>query len=230
MPQVTALLASMGLPLPQREALLTGTEGVLILLDHYGLVIRLERLHAIWNGDRIDNNPHILQPLLQRRLTKNVVMEICPGTKTTTDTAYPFDLKKALERAGIDFWDDQTGNVGILPGADVPVVIDRLAAKHMEGRVAKLRRTLAAKKENPQADLYRDLRAAAARAWPAKVSKPDAAAMQQFMALCLRKKAEGVLVAGWQERDPAVKVYPASKADMATLAGRAYAVQIQQSR
>lgn len=229
MPPVIALFDGMGLPLPARDSVMVATAGVMVFLDDYGLTIRIEKTDH-WTGAHIADHPLMLGALLQRRLLPQVVLEICPGVHTTKDRALQRKFLKATNGSGIKMMDTQVANIGILPGSDQIVIIDRMAARHLEGFTALWQRIVARQLHHPQKALYGALQEAAEQAWRKDQALPDAAGLQKFMQLAQQAKQDGVLVSGWVNDDHMQPLYAANKPSMATAAGRAYAQQIEKKR
>ena len=124
------------LPVPQnREEFLAGFEGAILFLPPYGLVMRVEPATA-WQGDRIDDNPFVLQPIGTVDCG-GAKIEFCPIIGLNHETRVMAELDTILEKQGVVFWDKAERNVGLLPHKTVrfpegmPVVIDRLAVKRL---------------------------------------------------------------------------------------------------
>ena len=239
----------MGLPLPQgKEEFLSGLEGVLVFLNKYGLVIRLEVANfrrmpkldsskTYYNPDRIDDNAWILKPLASLKVGMAVI-EICPGCHQETKIANNEYLRKKLEKQGLEFWDYKLSNVGRVPVKTVrfpegiPVVIDRGALNRLTDSIKPVRELLVLADQEAaeaQESLYAPLRQAFDDAWP------DTVKMKQFWKLCRSYVREGKLVAGWNEPQPPEVVHEKcefgdnTKTPRAAEAAKHYAVRLQSS-
>ena len=202
----------MGLPVPaDRGEFIAGTEGALVFLNKYGVVIRIEYKNTKnspsgWRSDRVNNSPWILLPLATIAATKAVI-EICPGCHTVSDNVTSAHLKKQLKKQRIRLWDPGIRNMGRIPIKScqfpngIPVVIDRLAVISLSNSVAAIKRSLgngqSAKKARAaaalQKELYGPLQQSFSDAWP------DTQKMKQFWALCQLYTKRGSLVKGWNE-------------------------------
>jgi hypothetical protein len=194
----------MDLPPPQDEKeFLTGTEGCLVFLNKYALVMRIEIADledSKWGADRINDSGWIMQPLASLDAGKAII-EICPGCHLAEKPGYRGELVDQLQNQNINFWDTGISNIGHLPFKTptfpdgVPVVIDRLAVIRLTRNTEPIREALKAQAEEAkkaQDMLYGPLREAFASAWP------EAGKMGRFWSLCLRYAAEGKLVSGWE--------------------------------
>ncbi|MCE9506992.1 MAG: hypothetical protein K8R48_01575 [Alphaproteobacteria bacterium] len=209
--KVAESFQKLGLPLPQDEKeFLMGTEGGLVFLNRYGMVIRIENSDSArspFKADRINDSPWILQPLASIDAGKAII-ELCPGchfNDNSGDTAY---LHDALLKEGHAFWDGGLDNVGLLPvktprfPEGIPIVIDRLAVRKLTESIDGVRLALLNIEINDdeireaaeaQERLYAPLRRAFDEGWL------DKGKMPRFWALCRECVQEGKLVAGWNE-------------------------------
>ena len=233
------VLDAMGLPLPTRGAIVTGSEGALIFLDDYGIMLRVELTDDLLRkGDRVNDHPLVLQPLGQRQLTEYAVLEICPGVHVTKDKAVRDLLFNKLPETGVSMWDFQVCNAGVLPirlpqfPDGVPVVIDRLAVERLSNSVKPVKDALSVfgLSSDVQQMTYGALKDGFEKAWPQGQDKPDPDAFKAFLQQCIQHKAMGQLVSGWM-RDPNAGqndwMYEDTKRSWAADAGHLYAMQIK---
>jgi hypothetical protein len=207
--KVVESFQKLDLPLPQDEKeFLMGTEGGLVFLNRYGMVIRIENANSpqsLFKADRINDSPWILQPLATIDAGKAVI-ELCPGCHFGNDDADVSYLYEALLKQGTAFWDYGLPNVGRLPfktpqfPEGVPVVIDRLAVRKLSDSVKPVQQALMNVNDDElreaaeaQERLYAPLRLAFDEGWA------DSGKMPQFWSLCREGVQEGKLVAGWNE-------------------------------
>jgi hypothetical protein len=207
--KVAGVFQKLGLPVPQDEKeFLMGTEGGLVFLNRYGMVIRIENANSArspFKADRINDSPWILQPLASLDAGKAVI-ELCPGCHSSDDDADVSYLYEALLKQGTAFWDSGLPNVGRLPfktpqfPEGVPVVIDRLSVRKLSDSVKPVQQALMNVNDDEvreateaQERLYAPLRLAFDEGWT------DSAKMPQFWAFCQQCVQEGKLVAGWNE-------------------------------
>lgn len=237
--RVKEVLAAMDLPLPKRGAIVTGSEGALIFLDDYGIMLRVELTDDLLRkGERINDHPMVLQPLGQHKITEYAVLEICPGVHVTKDKNVRDLLFQKLPQSGVGMWDFQICNAGVLPirlpqfPDGVPVVIDRLAVERLSGAVQETKDALAVfgLASDVQQLTYGELKNSFAKAWPQGQDNPDPQAFKDFLQLCIRHKSLGHLVSGWA-RDPKAgqndRMYEDTKRSWAADAGYLYAMQIK---
>lgn len=227
--RVRDVLQAMNLPLPLPQAMVASTDGMLLFLDDYGLLLRIET-HA--KRHSLPGHPLVLQPLGDRPLHSHIKIEVCPGVALETTSYLTGELWKALRRGGVDFWDLQSPNVGTirLPDGNVPIVIDRGAVGLLSETPLAVARSLYALRltSDPQRKRYADLRKAFKKAWPANAPLPKPAAMRDFLALCRARRNEGVLVSGWMVQKTTAR--QPDKQSMALASGAAYARQIRARR
>lgn len=217
-PTVAAIVSTfdkLKLPLPESaDESLDGTEGFMVFLDAFGVVLRIESKNAT-RAERVDDNARILRPLGSIDAGE-VIIEICPGTHAGKSKPASNFLKKALKEEGVDFWDDGVPNIGHLPLATpefpegVPVVIDRLAVRRLTNAAKSIRPML-----DIQEKIYGSLRLAFANAWPEGMDFP--VAMTGFWEKCHDFRLAGKLVDGWNETVPAGKYSRVAKVQQAAL-------------
>lgn len=233
------VLEGMGLPLPKRGAIVTGSEGALIFLDDYGIMLRVELTDDLLRkGDRVNDHPLVLQPLGQRQLTEYAVLEICPGVHVTKDKSVRDVLFNKLPETGVNMWDFQVCNAGVLPirlpafPDGVPVVIDRLAVERLSAGTKPVKDALSVfgLSSDVQQMAYGALKEGFEKAWPQGQDKPDPDAFKAFLQQCIQHKSMGQLVSGWM-RDPNASqndwMYEDTKRSWAADAGYLYAMQIK---
>lgn len=217
--QVKDLFDKLQLPLPDKGEYLSATDGCLVFLNRYGIVIRIEvkntsASHFHWQ--RINDNPYVLQPLASLEV-KGGIVEICPGCHNMDSESRVRSLSRELEKSGVRLWDDETHNVGTLPirsvkfPMGVPVVVDRLAVQDLTQnvrqvtnlflRAAKQGMRLLHLERRPdfQEVLYGPLRKSFSETWPAGKEKPDPGMIREFWGLCQQYLHKGILVTGWNE-------------------------------
>ena len=180
---------------------LAGTEGALVFLNKYGLVIRIESKTPILSERVPDEEVSmILKPIASIDMGK-AIFEICPALAVAENSQDAVSLTNHLKNEGINFWDDQLANIGILPikmpnfPEGVPVVIDRLAVEKLSGFTGIIKTALGKEVEKAQAELYMPLSDSFISAWN-NLSKMDS-----FWQLCEKYVAEGKLVVGWNNKD-----------------------------
>lgn len=226
---VLDVMDKLGLPLPEsHREFMAGTEGALLFLNKYGVVLRIERQqHPDGGGDnfgfyeagdfsfeRIDSNPWVLAPIAT--LTAGAaIIEICPGCHVEGDINVNKDLQRKLRREGVDFWDDGLRNIGRVPvktpsfPAGIPVVVDRLAVRELTQKVSPLKKALKditgitrrEEKECKEAQTAEEnLYRPLQESFAA--AWPDRKKMKDFWALCVQYVANGGLVTGWNEHNP----------------------------
>jgi len=208
-----AIFDRLGLPLPEkREEFYEGTEGALVFVEKYGVVLRIE--HNVYResdpSHRIDDNPWILQPLATLPAARYAVVELVPGCRVRDDREAVNYLWDRLLEKKIIFWDKDERNVVHLPVETqrfpngIPVVGDRLAVRRREkhegfrlkrhftgisaARVKQMTHDAAA----AQTMLYEPLRERFADAWSHAQHMPD------FWRECIRQVNKGRLVSGWK--------------------------------
>ena len=207
--EVLEIFKKIGLPAPaDGKEFLRGSEGALIFLNPYGLVMRIEyrnteTAHTAYPFDRINDSPWIIQPLASIDAGKATI-EIIPGVRFEEKETNSDYLVCKLREQSVNFWDAGRPNTGRVPMKTpkfpdgIPVVIDRLAVRKLSESVAPLKRALetAEAKEAAEAEekLYAPLRQSLSEAWT------DPQKMQQFWRLCQSYVRDGKLVAGWNEQ------------------------------
>lgn len=145
----------MGISVPEsKNEFMEGTEGALVFLNRYGLVIRIELEGGFVLSpmlDRINNSPWILKPIASIKAGKNSVIEICPGCFLEKDRKKVYYLINQLCKQNINFCDYSLSNIGRIPvktsrfPEGIPVVIDRLSVENLTKNIAFVRRALVAK-------------------------------------------------------------------------------------
>jgi hypothetical protein len=196
----------MGLPAPeQHNEFMHGSEGRVVFLNDYGLVIRIEE-----NNSRINDSPWVLQPIASIKAGEAVI-EICPAVHFEPDERNRDALRELLLQDGIKFWDPGAKNMGRLPiktphfPDGVPVVIDRPSVYRLTEDSMELREALLRKKQDDaakyreaaeiQKKLYAPLQQLFRECW----SEPRR--MERFWKECASFVQQGKLVAGWNETD-----------------------------
>ena len=192
----------MGIPMPYDEDdFLDGTEGALVALNKYGLVIRIEwkdSTNSRCVANRVNDSGFVLKPIASIDLG-DVVMEVCPATEVMSNADHVDDLKDKLKDDGIDYWDCQLNNSGYLPvkTADfpkgIPIVIDRLAVMNLNKSSDRIRTALSKKVELIQDELYSPLRKSFSKEWHSNSGFKD------FFDLCQQFKEDKKLNLGWLE-------------------------------
>jgi hypothetical protein len=226
---VVDVFKKLGLPLPAKhEEFMRGTEGALLFLDRYGVVIRIEPKNLrICKAERMDYNPWIIQPIGSIPLG-DFLFEIYPGCAQETDRVMSEHLVDLLKSQKIHFWDTGCRNVGRMPFKTVqfpegiPVVIDTGAVKRLTKEIEPVAQAMRKALESQTFDaaeaqekLYGPLREMFAAAWQG--GNTDAVKMQAFWGLCRSAVEEGKLVAGWMQDD---RIW--GKRKYAELTGAAY--------
>lgn len=225
--EIDKILSALNLPLPRDKSALRASEGRLLFLNDYGIVIRMETKRGV---DRFDNHPWVLQPLKSFD-AGDMVVEICPGCRPAK-IGMVYIVDRAIEASGgANFWDTQELNTGILPVRTpafpdgIPVVIDRPAVSALTESVLDVKKALGemSVEEDPQPVVYARLRQALDAAFAQGVDNPDKEKVRDFWRLCREEVRNGVLVAGWKEKS---RTYTAYKARAARVTGRRYARQM----
>ena len=201
--KVIAAFEQINLPLPKNgDEFLQGTEGGLMFLSKYGLVLRIEdtntrKSKSGYASDRINDSAFILKPIASIDCGKAVI-ELCPGTKLEENESNVAFLFHKLQAQNINYWDDKICNSGVLPiktpsfPNGVPVVIDRLAARRLFSKTKKVKCALVREADHAQEVLYAPLRKAFLEGWQ------DPSKMGSFWSKCEKYVAKGKLVAGWE--------------------------------
>ena len=206
----------MGQPAPEdKNEFMDGTEGALVFLNRFGLVLRIEQNSDFVKSpvptDRIDYSPFILKPIASIKVGK-AIFEICPGCLLDTDEEKSKFLYKQLKEQSIEFFDNQVSNSGRVPvhtplfPEGIPVVIDRGAVRELTGSLSYVRALLGIFKSKnfreaaaAQEELYTPLRDSFDAAWPDKSELPDTLKMKRFWNLCEGYTKDEKLTAGWKD-------------------------------
>jgi hypothetical protein len=215
----------MNLPAPEvQQEFLDATEGGLVFLSRYGVVIRIEAVDDVdspFTFDRFNDSPWVLQPLATIEAGAATI-EICPGVHMEKDDENVYFLEDQLRRQMINFWDPGIRNIGRLPGTNIPVVVDRLAVSRLTMNLAPVRHALklishkvikhhmvveeiseeARQAAEAQKKLYEPLQKAFSEAWPDQEQPANPRKMKNFWEMCRSYVREGKLVSGWDEIDP----------------------------
>ncbi len=212
--KVCDFFEQMDLPIPvRREEFMQGTDGELVFAEDYGCVIRVEHQENNMKRGTVDH-PLMIQPLGSVEIN-NAVVEIVPGTDTTTREKQSRYVGKSFQKQGYHFWDDKPSNVGILPQYSVsfpfgvPVSIDRGSVNQVFGAAAKFkgivkfnsdRHTRAAAKAQKQ--LYGAIQASFDAAVTQNPQTKDIivnkVAVKEFWDMCKQGVADKKLIAGWK--------------------------------
>lgn len=155
--EVVRTFKKLRLPVPKEE-FLGGTEGAIVFLNPYGMVLRIEAREGAMTRagiGRVDDSAWILRPVASISAGKSII-ELCPGCKMNGEYQDAMAVHGKLAKEGIDFWDvgsfgDASRNIGMMPvklpkfPRGVPVVIDRLSvARLSQGAVGQVKRRLRA--------------------------------------------------------------------------------------
>ncbi len=197
--KVVDALTGMGLPLPEtNDEFFTGTDGCMLFLNKYGVVLRVEYADnedSEWPGDRINDSGWVLQPIGTIQ-AGSALIEVCPGCHFEHGEASARFLEDRLYNQGVNFWDNDRNNIGLLPlktstfPDGVPVVIDRLATTRLSRPEQSVIEEWKAQAEEilaAQEMLYGPLR------------KAFATDIQSFWKLCEEGVSSGLLTTGWLE-------------------------------
>ncbi len=152
--QILDTLEKMQIPLPQDDTqYLTSQEGVLIFSNRHGVMLRIEKEWGgipddegflIGTAVRANDSAWMLQPLGAVK-TGEAVVEIIPGIHYESNDAESRKLYWKMWADGYSYWDDRIDNIGRLPklpGPDVAVIVDRLAASQLHSGLEAARRAL----------------------------------------------------------------------------------------
>ncbi len=218
---VHELFERLHLPTPENNSeFLRATQGCLVFLNPYGVVLRIESAIA---GDskrgaiRINDSGHVLQPIASIHVG-DAVLEICPGCRKEEDAMAVDRLYNSLVQEKINYWDSEIANNGRLPVATpsfpdgVPVVIDRLSVRPLHDsvqEVAEAVKKASQEAKEAQAALYAPLQNAFQTAWN------DPSQMDEFWELCACHVDAGKLVAGWTQELPQDDMKPMRAHDSA---------------
>src|SRR5690606_18178618 len=107
--QTAAAFARMGLDMPvSADEFVIGTEGCLVPLDRYGIMLRIENADVTADGvlaaDRIDDSGWILQPVAAIKAGRALI-ELSPGCRLDLQQDSIFFLHDKLYAEQIDYWD-----------------------------------------------------------------------------------------------------------------------------
>lgn len=208
--EVIDVFQKMGLPVPEDACeFMPGTEGAIVFLNPYGLVLRVEFKNSkvspspdYWAFDRIDDNPWILQPLASIKAGAAII-EVCPGCAFDASQQSLHFLTGELWKDKIDFWDKSLGNMGRIPVATpqfpkgIPVIIDRLAVKFLVDSVAPIKTALEKQAADGAMETIEKLYAPLQKSF--RQSFPDKQKMRDFWKLCQSYVQDGKMVAGWND-------------------------------
>lgn len=211
--EVSTLLQKLGLPEPEHYSeFFTGRTGVLIFINRYGVVVRIELPENPKEGiNRVNDSAFILKPLATIDL-KFAVVEICPGYHIGASDKDVQFLHRALNAEGINLTDGIPRNIGFSPFKTVefpkgrPTLIDRISVNFLTENIAEIKAALEKQPPITEDIEYAPLVDAFKDAWPEISSMPNAERMRAFWQMCADFKSEGKLVAGWinrQEKSPA---------------------------
>jgi|GEM_PF-2092353 len=200
-----AFFTAAALPLPRRSDIFISTDsGCLIFMEEEACVIRLASPYlstGVFYEDTdeiydpiIDDD--ILQPIGSRKLATDLYLEIMPGVQCGCSEDEYRIMCDRLERKNYianDFINTAFRNGGRLPDG-TPIILDR-------GAVMKLRNAIYNVKAELQAQdrFFKPLRTIFENAWPERNTYPDA--LSCLWNKCREMKAQGILVAGWNNVD-----------------------------
>lgn len=233
---VISILTKLTVPLPDEvDTFMPVATGVLLFLEPYGMVIRIEPK----NIERFNDSPWVLQPLLTLE-AGDALVEVCPACPPATDMKQVTRLKRELKKENLDYKDSQLVNTGLLPYKTpsfpngIPVVIDRLAVERLHGKTAfiqSLLSTLSFPKNNgqsidPQEQLYAPLKKNIQDAWQNIQDNADPKKMVSFWQSCKENVTAGILVAGWNQPLKEIKNQHQGKKEWAAIIGKTYAQKI----
>ena len=240
---VKKVFQNLQLPFPQEKGeFMEGTGGGLIFLDRYGLVIRIETFSQ---DSDINDNPWVLQPLFQHdcgpygKGPRRVILKICPGCKPATHGSYVAEVDKNLAESDIHYADRQIANTGHIPyftpkfPEGFPVVIDLPSVWRLNSAVADIKDAVHKNlqklgiDQDPQQQIYGDLKNAMREAWPEGTEKPDPGKIRDFWKLCESAVAKGILMAGWNTDNKELKSGDYHKRGRAALAAAQYGKKLQ---
>lgn len=201
---VQFLLEQLQLPEPTASSqILYGTDGRILFLNPYAMVLRFEVADhlATFERQRVNNSRHALKPIKAWRFG-NLIVELCPGI--TSEKVRDHDVEKLTTRLSEDgylFHDKGHRNVGYLPAFSpdapegLPIALDRFVCKPLHSINNKLRSLMP--RFCPQDILYEELIEKINAAWPDVTKPADAALIRDFWGTCAKYKAQGKLVSGW---------------------------------
>jgi hypothetical protein len=152
--EIINTIEKLQVPLPRDDTqFLTSQEGVLIFSNRHGVMLRIEKEWGgipddegflIGTAVRANDSAWMLQPLGAVK-TGEAVVEIIPGIHYEKNDAESRRLYWKMWSDGYTYWDDRIDNIGRLPklpGPDVAVIVDRLAATPLSSGVEAARRAL----------------------------------------------------------------------------------------
>lgn len=182
---------------------INGDAGVVIPLNPYGIVLRIETPDrmSVSSRVRVNNSKWALKPLIAAE-AGFLVFEMCPGISSVPEeSSLGISVKQGLGEDGYYFNDCYARNVGRLPirtldyPEGLPVTLDRLSAKRAFGAQAKLQSYLS--RFSLQDIFYEELTDILKQAWPDTAKSADSGLIQQFWTMCVEYKKYGKLVDGW---------------------------------
>lgn len=200
-----------GLQLPppdSPDSYMGASEGLILFLDRFGMVLRIENAGGSLNP-RINDSAWVLRPIATIDAGRALI-ELCPGCRATNDGRVPEMLAEELLAERVEFWDIQCANVGILPLATpffpdgVPVVIDRLAVQKLSAAAevagCALNRMVSASLKEAENAYYKPFAERFTAAWRQPLKAPaDPQKMKAFWDYCADQAFEGKLIPGWKQ-------------------------------
>lgn len=201
------------LPVPEDAGeFMIGRTGLLIFSNVYGVVMRFEGLGDCHPFDRVNDNPWVLRPLATLKGGGPFAVEICPGTRLTSDKALLDRLLWKFMQTQVICGDVCFHNIGLLPCTTedfplgFPVVIDRISMRRIGDPVPDTVKPIFG---NPQDILYGGLQTSFRKALRGEID--ITVAWQE----CKDAVARGNLVAGWnaaKKQEYGVKAQEAKEA------------------
>jgi hypothetical protein len=203
--EIMGVLKKLGIAAPAYDdEYLNGTEGPLVLLNRYGLVLRIEDKESEIGGKRIDGSAWAV-PALVSIPAGQAVIELTPGGWPDENVETHRFLRTALDLEAVYLWDmkysnfvRQTVKTEHFPEG-APGVSDRLAMTRMSSTLAEPNpdiQAMAAEVLEAREKLFAPLKQAFAEGWD------DPAKMPAFWKMAEEYVRDGKLVAGWN--DPAL--------------------------
>jgi hypothetical protein len=212
--EVLETFKKLGIPAPQKHGeFLSGKEGLLVFLNKYGIVIRIEKPDEKlgFRAVRVNDEVLVAKPLASLK-AGGAVIEISLGVRQETKPENVKYLREALAARGIEYWDHKLSNTGRAPiytphwPDGVPIVIDRGAVRRLTKKTKPISDALkkkyameAAEARKALEEIAAPLRQAFKKALPNKKALPDPEKMKAFWKLCEGIMQQGKLVAGWCE-------------------------------